>query len=138
MIIWSFGSLIACRMTLGSKKHIVPQIDQSDLSHSVAMEASTRKEHFERTKSHPRRYSFCNEPLQTCGDPVIIWSFGNLIARTMTMGSKHTSFPKLKNQTSPKACPGKRQIARSYFRTKNSIRAGTPFAIILFQRLEIR
>ena len=41
---------------------------------------------------------------------MIIWSFGNLIACTMTMASKHTSFPKLKKQTSPKVCPGERCI----------------------------
>ena len=122
----------------GVKTHFVPQIEESDLSQSVPMEASTRKELFQRRNIHPGRYSFCNNPLQTCGDPVIIWRFGNLIACTMTMGSKHTSFPKLKNQTSPKGCPWKRQLARSYFRGKNSIRGGTHFAIILFKRLEIR
>ena len=133
--LWKFDCLYD---DSGVKTHFVPQIDQSDLSRSVAMEASTRKEHFERTILHLRRYSFCNEPLQMCGYPVIIWSFGNLIACTMTMGSKHTSFPELKTQTSPKACPRKRQLARSYFRGKNSIRGGTHFAIILFQHLEIR
>ena len=35
---------------------------------------------------------------------MIIWSFESLIACTITLGSKHTSFPKLKNQTSPKMC----------------------------------
>ena len=120
------------------KTHFVPQIEESDVSGSVAMEASTRKERIERKKLHLRRYSFCNNPLQTCGDPVIIWSFGNLIPCTMTMGSKHTSFPRLKNQTSPKVCPWKRQLARSYFRGKSSIRGGTHFAMILFKRLEIR
>ena len=102
----------------GVKAHFVPQIEESDLSQSVPMEASIRRERFERKKLHLRRYSFCNNPLQTCGDPVIICSFGNLIACTMTMGSKHTSFPKLKNQTSPKVCPWKRQLARSVLRKK--------------------
>ena len=86
------------------------------------MEASTRKECFERKKLHPRRYSFCHNPPQTSGDRVIIWSFDNLIAFTTTMGSKHTSFPKLKSQTPLKVCPWKRQLARSVLREKGSIR----------------
>ena len=69
---------------------------------------------------------------------MIIWSFGNLIACMIAMGSKHTSFPELKNQTSPKVCPWKRQLARSDLRGKNSIRGGTHFAIIPFKRPEIR
>ena len=120
----------------GAKTHFVPQIEESNPAQSVAMEASTRKERLERKKLHPRRYSFCNKPLQTFRDRVIIWSFGNLIACTMTMGSKHTSFPKLKNQTSPKVCPWKRQLARSDLRGKNSIRGGTHFAIDPFKRSE--
>ena len=132
MIIWSFGSLINLYGDYGVKTHFVPQIEESDLSQSVPMEASTRKERFERKKL----YSFCNNPLQTSGDPVIIWSFGTLIACTMTMGPKHTSFPKLKNQTSPKVWPWKRQLARSLLRGKNSIRGGTHFVIIPFKRPE--
>ena len=121
----------------GVKTHFVPEIAVSDPAQSLPLEASTRKEFFERKKLHPRRYSFCNKPLQTSGDPVIIWSFGNLIACTMTMGSKHTSFPKLKNETSPKPWPWKRQLARSDLREKNSIRGGTHFAIIPLKRPEI-
>ena len=122
----------------GVKTHFVPQIEESDLSQSVAMEASTRKERFERKKLHPPRYSLRNNPPQTSGDGVIIWRFGNLIACKMTMGSKHTSFPKLKNQTSPKVCSWKRQLARSDLREKNSIRVGTHFVIIPCKRPEIR
>ena len=133
--LWKFDCLYD---DYGVKTHFVPKIEESDLSESVSMEASTRKERIERKKLHLRGYSFCNNPLQTSRDRVIIWSFGNLIACTMTMGSKHTSFPQLKNQTSPKVCPWKRQLARRYFRGKNSIRGGTHFAIILFKRLEIR
>ena len=120
----------------GVKTHFVPQIEDSDLSQSVPMEASTRKERFERKKLHPRRYSFCNNPLQTSGDPVIAWRFGNLIACTTTMGSKHTSFPKLKSETPLKVCPSKGQLARSVLEEKNSIRAGTRSAIIPFKRPE--
>ena len=138
VIIWSFDNLIACTMTMGSKKHFVPQIEESDPAQSVPLEASTRKECFERKKFHPRRYSFCNKPLQKSPDGVIIWSFGNLIACTITMGSKHTLFPKLKNQTSPKVCSWKRQLARSDLRGKNSIRGGADFAIIPFKRPAIR
>ena len=131
--LWKFDCLYD---DYGVKTHFVPQIEESDLSQSVPMEASTRKERFERKKLHPRRYSFCNKPLQTFRDRVIIWSFGNLIACTMTMGSKHTSFPELKSQTSPKVCPWKRSLARSVLREKNSIRGGTHFAINPFKRSE--
>ena len=133
--LWKFDCLYD---DYGVKTHFVPQIEESDPAQSVPPEASTRKECFERKKLHPRRYPFCNKPLQTCGDCVIIWSFGNLIACTMTMGSKHTSFPKLKNHTSPKVCPWKRQLARSDLRGKNSVRGGTPFAMIPLKRPEIR
>ena len=68
---------------------------------------------------------------------MIIWSFGNLIACTMTMGSKHTSFPKWKSQTSLEVCPWKRPLAMSVLREKNPIRGGTHFAIIPLERLEI-
>ena len=68
---------------------------------------------------------------------MIIWRFGPLIACTMTMGPKRTLFPKLENQTSPKVCPWKRQLARSELRGKNSIRGGTDFVIIPFKRAEI-
>ena len=122
----------------GVKTHFVPQIEVSDPAQSVAVEASTRKERFERKKLHPRRYSFCNKPLQTAGDPVNIWSFGTLTACTMTMGPKHTSFPKLKYQTSPKVCRWKCQPARSELRGKNYIYGGTHFVIIPFKRPEIR
>ena len=133
MELWKFDCL---HDDYGANTHFVPQIEESYLSQSVPLEASTRKERFERQKLHPRRYSFCNNPLQTCGDRVIIWSFGNLIACTMTMGSKHTSFPKLKSQTPLKVCPWKRQLARSVLREKNCIRGGTHFAIIPFKRPE--
>ena len=72
MIIWSFGNLIGCMITMGSKHTSFPEIEEPDLSQSVPMEASTRKERFERKKLHPQRYSFCNNPLQTSRDPVII------------------------------------------------------------------
>ena len=137
VLIWRRGNLIACTMTLGSKR-FVPQIEESHPAQSVPMEASTRKERFGRKNLHPRRDSFCNNPLQTSRDRVIIWSLGNLIACTMTMGSKHTSFPKLKSQTLLKVCPWKRPLARSDLRGKNSIRGGTHFAIIPFKRPEIR
>ena len=121
----------------GVKTHFIPQIAVSDPTQSVHLEASTRKECFERKKLHPRRYSFCNKPLQRCGDCVNIWSFDNLIACTMTMGSKHTSFPKFKSQTPLKVCIWKRQLARSVLREKNSIRGGTRFAIIASKHPEI-
>ena len=68
---------------------------------------------------------------------MIIWSFGNLIACRMSLESKHTLFPKLKKQTSPKVWPWKRQLARSVLREKNPIRGGTHFAIVPLERLEI-
>ena len=114
----------------GVKTHFVPQIEESDPAQSVPLEASTRKERFGRKKLHPRRDSFCNNPLQTSRDRVIIWSFVNLIACRMTLGSKHTSFPKLKSQTPLKVCAWKRQLARSVLREKTSIRRGTRFAIV--------
>ena len=135
MELWKFDCLYDY---YGLKTHFVPQIEGSDLSQSVPMEASTRKERFERKKLHSWRYSFCNKPLQRCGDCVIFWSFANLIACTITMGSKHTSFPKLKSQTSPKVCPWKRPLAGSVLREENSICGGTHFAIIPFKRAEIR
>ena len=128
--LWKFDCLYD---DYGVKTHFVPQIEESDPAQSVPPEAATRKECFERKKLHPRRYSFCNNPLQTCGDCVIIWSFENLIACTMTMGSIHTSFPKLKSQTPLKVCPRKRQLARSVLGEKNSIRGGTHFAINPFK-----
>ena len=121
----------------GVKTHFVPQIEESDPAKSVPLEASTRKERFGRKKLHPWRDSFCNIPLQTSRDRVIIWSFGNLFACTITMGSKHTSFPKLKSQTPLELCPWKRQLARSVLREQNSIRRGTHFAIIPLKRPEI-
>ena len=121
----------------GVKTHFVPQIEESDPAQSVPLEGPTRKELFGRKKLHPRRYSFCNNPLQTSRDRVIIWSFGSLITYTMTMGFKHTSFPKWKIQTSPTMWPWKRQLATSVLREKSSIRAGTHFAIIPFKCPEI-
>ena len=133
MELWKFVCLYD---DSGVKTHFVPQIEESDPAQSVAMEASTRKDRFGRRKFHSRRDSFCNNPLQTSQDRVIIWSFGNLIACRMTLESKHTSFLKFKNQTSPKVWPWKRQLARSVLREKNSIRGGTHFAINLFQGSE--
>ena len=49
------------------------------------------------------------------------------------MGSKHTSVPELKSQTPLKVCPGKRLLASSFLREKNSIRGGTHFAINPFK-----
>ena len=134
MELWKFDCLYD---DYGVKTHFVPQIEESDLSQSVPMEASTRKERIERKKLLPRRYSFCNNPFQTSGDPVNIWSFGNLIACTMTMGPTHTSFPTLKSHTPLKARPRKRQLARSVSGKKNSIRGGSRFAIIPFKRVII-
>ena len=137
VIIWSFGNLITPTITMGSKHTSFPQIEESDLSQSVPLEASTRKERFGKEKVHPRRDSFCNNPLQTSRDLVIIWRSGNFIACTMTMGSKHTSFPKLKSQTPLKVCAWKHPLARSVLRKKNPIRGGTHFAIIPLKRPEI-
>ena len=132
--LWKFDCLYD---DYGVKTHFVPQIEESDPAQSVPLEASTREECFERKKLHPRRYSFCNNPLQTSRDGVIIWSFGNLFACRMTLGSKHTSFPKLKSQTPLEVCPWKRQLARSVLREKNSIRGGIHFVINPFKRAEI-
>ena len=122
---------------MGPKHSSFPKLKNQTLPKSVPMEASTRKERFEKKKLHPRRYSFCNNPLEMSGDPVIIWSFGNLIGCTMTLGSKHNSFPKLKSQTPIKVCLWKRQLAKSDLRGKNSIRGGTDFAIISIKHPEI-
>ena len=100
--LWKFECLYD---DYGVKTHFVPQIEESDLSQNVPMEASTRKERMERKKLHPGRYSFCNNPPPTSGDRVIILSLDNWIACTMTMGSKHTWFPKLKSETPLKVCP---------------------------------
>ena len=132
--LWKFDCLYDY---YGVKTHFLPQIEESGLSQSVPLEASTRKERFGKKKLHPRRDSFCNKPLQRCGDRVVIWSFDNLIACTMTMGSKHTLFPKLKSQTPLKVCPWKRQLARSVLREQISIRGGTHFVINPFKRPEI-
>ena len=120
--LWKFHCLYD---VFGVQTHFVPQIAESDPAQSVPLEAYTRKECFETKKLHPRRYSFCNKPLQTSRDRVIIWSFRNLIACRMTLGSKRTSFPKLNNQTSPKVWSWKRQLARSLLREK------TPSAEVL-------
>ena len=119
------------------RTNFVPQIEESHPAQSVPLEASTRKERFGRKKLHPRTDSFCNNPLQTSRDGVIIWSFGNLIACMMTMGSKHTSFSKWKSQTPLKLWPWKRQLARSVLGEKNSISRGTRFATISIRRPEI-
>ena len=132
--LWKFDCLYDY---YGVKTHFLPQIEESDLSPSVPLEASTRKERFEKEKLHPRRDSFCNNPLQTSRDRLIIWRFGTLIACRMTLESKHTSFPKLKCQTSPKVWPSKRQLARSVWREKNSIHGGTHFAKIPLKRPEV-
>ena len=138
VIIWSFGNLIACRMTLESKHTSFPKLTNQTSPKVWPWKRPLARSVLGEKKLHLRRYSFCNNSLQTPRDRVIILSFGNLIACRMTMGSKNTSFPKLKNQTSPKVCPWKRQLARSYFRGKDSIRGGTHFAIIPFKRPEIR
>ena len=133
MELWKFDCLYD---DSGVKTHLVPQMDESDPAQSVPLEASTRKECFKTKKLHPWRDSFCNNPLQPPLDCVIIWSFGNLIACRMTLGSKHTSILKLKNQTSTKVWPWKLQPARSVLRGKKSIRGGTHFAINPFKRSE--
>ena len=133
VIIWSFGNLIACRVTLGSKHTLFPKLKSQTPLKVCPWKRQLARSVLRETKLHPRRYSFCNKPLQTCGDRVIIWSFRNLIACTMTMGSKQTSFPKLTSQTPLKVCPWKGQLARSVLEQKNSIRGGTRFAIIPFK-----
>ena len=137
MIIWSLGNLIACTMTLESRHSSFPKWKSQTplkvcpwrrpLARSVLREKNPIRE-----GTH-----FAKNPLQTSRDRVIIWSFGNLIACRKTLGSKHTSFPKLTNQTSPKVWPWKRQHARSVLREKNYIRGGTHFAIIPLKRPEI-
>ena len=137
VIIWRFGNLIGCTMTMGSRHTSFPKL-QCQIPLKVCPWKRLLARCFLREKKlHLRRYSFCNKPLQRCGDRVIIWSFDILIACTMTMGSKHTSFPKLKSQTPLKVCPWKRQLARSVLREKSSIRGGTHFAINPFKRPEI-
>ena len=138
VIIWSFGNLIGCTMTMGSKHTSFPKLKSQTPLKVWPWKRQLARSVLGEKKLHVGRDSFCNNPPQTSGDCVTIWSFGNLIACTITMGSKHTSFPKLKNQTSPKVCPWKRPLARSDFREKNSIRGGTHFAIIPFKRPEIR
>ena len=138
VINWSFGNLIACRMTLESKHTSFPKLKNQTSPKVCPWKRLLARCFLREKKLHPRRYSFCNKPLQRCGDRVIIWSFDNLIACTMTMGSKHTSFPKLKSQTPLKVCPWKRQLARSVLRGKSSIRGGTHFVISPFKRPEIR
>ena len=137
VIIWSFDNLIACTMTMGSKHTLFPKLKSQTPLKVCPWKRQLARSVLREKSSIRRGYSFCNKPLQTSGDPVIIWSFGNLIACTMTMGSKHTSFPKLKNETSPKPWPWKRQLARSDLREKNSIRGGSHFAIIPLKRPEI-
>ena len=50
MIMWRFGNLIGCTMTM-VKTDFVPQIAVSDPAQSVPLEASTRKERFERKET---------------------------------------------------------------------------------------
>ena len=138
VIIWSFGNLIACTMTMGPTHTSFPKLKNQTPLKVCAWKRQLARSVLREKNSIRGGTHFCNKPLQTSGDRVIIWSFGNLIACTITMGSKHTSFPKLKNQTPPKVCPWKRQLARSDLRGKNSIRGGTDFAIIPFKRPEIR
>ena len=137
VIIWSFGNLIACTMTMGSKNTLFPKLKSQTPLKVCPWKRLLARSFSREKKLHPRRYSFCNKPLQRCGDRVIIWSFGNLIACTMTMGSKNTLFPKLKSQTPLKVCAWKRPLARSVLREKNSIRGGTRFVIKPFKRAEI-
>ena len=132
--LWKFDCLYD---DYGVKTNFVPQIDESDPAQSVPLEGSTRKERCGTKKLHPRRESFCNNPLQTSRDRVIFWSFGNLFACTMTLGSKHPSFPELRSQTPLEVCPWKRQLASSVLREKNFIRGGTHFVINPFKRAEI-
>ena len=137
VIIRRFGNWIAGTMIMGSKHTLFPKLQCQTPLKVCPWKRLLARSFLREKKLHPRRYSFCNKPLQTCGDRVIIWSFGNLIACTMTMGSKNTSFPKLKSQTTLKVCPWKRQLARSVLREKTSIRGGTHFLINPFKRPEI-
>ena len=137
VIFWSFGNLIACTMTMGSKNTLFPKLKSQTPLKVCPWKRLLARCFLREKKLHPRRYSFCNKPLQRCGDRVIIWSFENLIACTMTMGSKNTLFPKLKSQTPLKVCAWKRPLARSVLREKNSIRGGTRFVTKPFKRAEI-
>ena len=138
MIIWSSGNVIACTMTMGSKHTSFPKLKNHTLSKVCPWKRQVARSDLREKNIVRGKYSFCNNPLQTSGDPVIIWSFENLIACTMTMGPKRTWFPKLKNQTSPKVWPWKRQLTRNLLRGKKSVRGGTHFVIIPFKRPEIR
>ena len=89
----------------GVKTHFVPQIAESDPAQSVPLEASTRKECFERKKLHPRRYSFCNRPLQTSGDPVIIWSFEKFDCLYDYYGVKTHSLPQIEESDLSQSVP---------------------------------
>ena len=137
VIIWSFGNLIACTMTLGSKHTLFPKLQSQTPLKVCPWKRLLASSFFREKNLNPWRYSFCKKPPQRCGDRVIIWSFDNLIACTMTMESKHTSFPKLKSQTPLKVCPSKRQLPRSVLREKSSIRGGTHFVINPFKPPEI-
>ena len=137
VIIWSLGNLIACTMTMGSKHTSFPKWKSQTPLKVCPWKRPLARIVLKEKKLHPRRYSFCNNPLQTSRDRVIIWSFENLIACRMTLGSKHTSFPKLKRQTSHKVWRWKRQLARSVLREKNPIRGGTHFAMIPLERPEV-
>ena len=75
MILWSVGKLIACMMAMGSKHTSFRQFDESDLSQSVPMEASTYKECFEKKKPHPRRYSSCPSKVRRSCDCLDLWEF---------------------------------------------------------------
>ena len=137
VIIWSFDNLIACTTTMGSKHTWFPKLKSQTLLKVCPWKRQLARSVLRGKKFHVRRDSFCNKPFQTCGDRVIIWSFGNLIGCTMTMGSKHTSFPKLQSQTPLKVFPWKRLLASSFLREKNSIFGGTHFAINTFKGAEI-
>ena len=78
VIFWRFWKFDCFYDDNGVKTHFVPQIEESDLSNRVPMEASSRKERFERKKLHPRRYPFCNNPRSNVwrsGDYLEVWKF---------------------------------------------------------------
>ena len=138
VFIWSIGNLIACTMTMGSKHTSFPKLKSQTPLKVCPWKRQLARNVLRGKIFHPRRYSFCNKPLQMCGDRVIIWSFENLTGCTMTMGSKHTFFPKLQSHTPLKVCPWKRLLARSILGEKNSIRGGFRFAIVPVTRAEVR
>ena len=100
------------------KTHFVPQVEESDLSQSVAMEASTRRERFERKKLHPQRYSFCNNPLQTSGDPVIIWSFAKFDCLYDDFGVKTHFVPQIEESDPAQIVPLEASTRKECFERK--------------------